>query len=489
MADIQRRLRRKRAYNEFEETAAPTIVVPGIEFQLRQSTETVPIDEGNDIPSTALRQQMQQRIQQQQMNIPIDVSNATSCPTFLDFGAQTMRVDTETLRALVRYGYTVDIDWRRLTLPERMCIIESLLRFPQMPAFDASRFVGSLAVFNYNDPRDVMAFYIFAGEGALQELSQRTQNPRLVNDVIELLGQATKNMLLNDTPERVEHLLALAYARWHDAAYMPLYQSLVQQLAALLSDQCVADPEDLLTFLRQYETQAFAPAYAAGVDAGGGGAAAASLRQYARTRELTSQIRLECSLERVEQRRLERRITELKQLVQFSAAQAIQFILQVPYVSLYALVPSAPDADASSPSSSSYRVVQITRVEDLPSVWNSLIMTITDPSLSDNIICERTSQLLSQTLTPWMWQRYIPRGQPVVNMITTSSLSSPQIVGPAIVCNRDESVAIIQDPIHRSLREYLIALMNGQDVPQLTLVRALQHVNYLTNQWRQRHCV
>jgi len=512
--DQQRRQKRKRAYHEYEEMTMPssTYTIPGTQFQLRSVTEVLPVDEVEDIPPQNLRNAALAH-----QHETVNVTEATSCPTFIPFGAQTARADQETLRALVRYGYTADIDWKRLSLPERLCIVESLLRFPTMPAFDVSRFMSSLNVFNYNNPTEVFALYVFVAEGLLRQLAERTQNVDIENEVTSnILLYVTQQMLQSGMDKAVQ-LLILGYERWHsnNNNNLALYHRLVEHLALILSQQCLIAPDLMLQFLNQLETDAFAPASNAyyyqkqqqtmsqnmmitDTDAEQE-SIARILWQHPRTHELTAELSIECSTDRVQQRRV-------AQIVQFSMEQAIQYALQIPFVQILAVIRS-DNLDVLkrqiSPSSQQSRsgtgvvtiengignnhnndltVVPIQQGDSIPVDWEYIVLRMVDPNLSTQEACQRAAQIISQTLTPWMWQQFVSADRPVFSFI-------PDLIGyPAMVSNRQQSMAIMSEPMHHALKDYLFALMTDQNILQTVMVRAQHHVQFLTAQWKQNHC-
>lgn len=508
LEDQQRRQRRKRAYHEYEEMSmiptASTYTVPGTQFQLRSATHILPVDEIEDIPPPSLREAAVAHQRE-----TINVTEATACPTFIPFGAQTARADQETLRALVQFGYTADIEWKRLSLPERLCIVESLLRFPTMPAFDVSAFMSSLDVFQFHSPSELFALYVFVAEGLLNQLAERTQSMNMESEVTSnKLLYATEQMLTGGVSKAIE-LLALGYERWHtNDNGLVLYHRLVEHMALILSQQCLIAPDVMLQFLNLLETDAFAPALTAYYRqkqqqqqqpslvqnrVGHTDSIAQLVLEYPRTRELTTQLSIECSADRVQQRRV-------AQIVQFSMEQAIQYALQIPFVQVFAIVTpdqsnnnnSTVQRQQSSPTmignSSNYNntanvnIVPIQQGTPLPINWEYVVLRMTEPNLSTQEACQRATQIISQTLTPWMWQQFVPADRPIFSFL-------PDMIGyPAMVSNRQQSMAIISDDIHNALKDYLFGLMTNQNVSQMVMVRAQRHVQFLTAQWKQSHC-
>jgi len=528
MEDVRQRMRRKRAFHEFEAVSAPsssTVVVPGITVRLRSAADVISRDEGEDIPSASLRQQVLRQLYHPPVAAAVggggnavDISHLASCPTFLQFGAQSMRVDQETLRALVRHGYTADIDWRRLSMPERLCIIESVLSFPGgTSSFEPSRFINSLAVFNYNDPREVFALYVFIVEGGVRALIQQATVARaqarmitsaagmasataaeeeevaatITDAVTRAYTDAVRHMLDEDNmPQKVEEMLALAYERWQEddnQVQRALYQEFVQRLGAAVAERCVfASAEPVIQHLQRYAAEVFSP-YRHHVimepsqqqqQRRNRRITAGELRALRQTRELTEKLHVECSPESTQQRRITQRYQKSLELVDYVAAQTIDFLLQVPGVSIYAIAVQRDNYGEQQV----LMTTAVQRVQDVPVNWDILVVTFATTVDA----CQEASQLISQTLSPWLWQQYVRAGHPVEVAPGTAT----SLVGPAIVCYRQQAVRVIQVPAYATVRDYLAAQMTGEEgnVPQLSVVRALQRINFATQEWREKWC-
>lgn len=234
-AGRQQRKSRKRGFAAFEETSAQTYVrdrlsstsnqadeSASVVFQLRGALERMYLHNGansiDEIPADDLRGHAQVLAMQQQggnlSSASTTVPVQTTCPlvSSVSNAAQTARSDNETLRSLTRFGYTEDIDWRRFTIPERLCIVESVSNYETMSKFNIPRFLESFQVANVSDPLQLFSLYNFVIQS--NELLKLQQKTGLVpQQFLTVVGNLLRQSM-RTSPRALLNLLSLGFVNW-----------------------------------------------------------------------------------------------------------------------------------------------------------------------------------------------------------------------------------------------------------------------------------